>query len=366
MIGCQVSLIRTVGDRFLLRRSDITNWYMLKFHLWSRRFVTGVSAVPSSISLHYIRFLNAFIRTGLGTALYCLVHFLLVIIVGCEYLILFPYEQQVRPSFLIPLYYTIGAYLIVCILFHYQKACSVDPGRPEFSNEEPLCISCGYHKPEGAHHCSLCGRCVLYMDHHCVWINQCVGLNNHRYFLQFVIYVWFSQCFILTANYTAFWEHFYSVNRLSVIPYCAQHLSLAPWRGLLCSLMPNLLSSYICFVYGLAALLFIILGMFAAWNMYLISIGETFVDYLAGLIGLSAFEHEMGMTLPLWELQHRDYRRKQHRWRPPTDLGFLENWRCFLGLKQGRTFLRHILLPSSHYPIDRRLICKNDVLSFIV
>lgn len=80
------------------------------------------------------------------------------------------------------------------------------------SDAKPLCISCGYHKPEGTHHCSLCGRCVLYMDHHCVWINQCVGLNNHRYFLQFVIYVWFSQCFILTANYTAFWEHFYAVN----------------------------------------------------------------------------------------------------------------------------------------------------------
>uniref|UniRef100_A0A915Q1F7 Palmitoyltransferase n=1 Tax=Setaria digitata TaxID=48799 RepID=A0A915Q1F7_9BILA len=226
-------------------------------------------------------------------------------IVGCEYLILFPYEQQVRPSFLIPVYYTVGVYLIVCILFHYQKACSVDPGRPEFSDAEPHCISCGYHKPEGTHHCSLCGRCVLYMDHHCVWINQC---------------------------------------HLSIVPYCAQHLSLAPWRGLLCSLMPNLLNSYICFVYGLAALLVIILGMFAAWNMYLISIGETFVDYL----------------------QHRDYRRKQLRWRPPNDLGFMENWRCFLGLRQGRTFLRHILLPSSHYPIDRRLMCKNDVLSFVV
>ncbi|VIO85798.1 DHHC zinc finger domain containing protein [Brugia malayi] len=317
---------------------------MLKFHFWSRRFVAAISAVPSSISLHYIRFLNAFIRTGLGAGLYCLVHFLLVIIVGCEYLILFPYEQQVRPSFRIPLYYAVGAYLIVCILFHYQKACSVDPGRPECSNAEPLCISCGYHKPEGTHHCSLCGRCVLYMDHHCVWINQCVGLNNHRYFLQFVIYVWFSQCFILTVNYAAFWEHFYSVNRLSAVPYCAQHLSLAPWRGLLCSLIPNLLISYICFVYGLAALLSIILGMFAAWNMYLISIGETFIDYL----------------------QHRDYRRKQHRWRSPNDLGFVENWRCFLGLKQGRSFIRHILLPSSHYPIDRRLICKNDVLPFVV
>ncbi|VBB31078.1 unnamed protein product [Acanthocheilonema viteae] len=115
---------------------------MLKFHFWSRRFVAGISALPSSISLHYIRFLNAFIRTGLGTGLYCLVHFLLVLIVGCEYLILFPYEQQVRPSFRIPVYYAVGAYLIVCILFHYQKACSVDPGRPEFATLISSTILC--------------------------------------------------------------------------------------------------------------------------------------------------------------------------------------------------------------------------------
>lgn len=46
---------------------DLTQQYMLKFHLWSRRFVAGISAISSSVILHYIRFLNAFIRTGLGT-----------------------------------------------------------------------------------------------------------------------------------------------------------------------------------------------------------------------------------------------------------------------------------------------------------
>ena len=32
----------------------------------------------------------------------------------------------------------------------------------------------------------MCGFCVEKFDHHCVWINQCVGLHNYKYFLSFI------------------------------------------------------------------------------------------------------------------------------------------------------------------------------------
>lgn len=51
-----------------------------------------------------------------------------------------------------------------------------------------LCQRCECAKPPGAHHCSTCGRCVMDMDHHCPFVCTCVGLDNLRVFLLFLVY----------------------------------------------------------------------------------------------------------------------------------------------------------------------------------
>jgi hypothetical protein len=81
-----------------------------------------------------------------------------------------------------------------------------------------ICKNCSFWKPERAHHCSTCGKCVLRMDHHCPWIVNCVGFKNHRAFLLFSIYmcmgaiffVWRSVYYLIWAtNNDVIWEHSY-------------------------------------------------------------------------------------------------------------------------------------------------------------
>lgn len=96
-------------------------------------------------------------------------------------------------------------------LFHFFRAMTKNPGylpknhggrteqllaieellrAGEFDNRH-FCIECLSRKALRSKHCKVCHRCVARHDHHCPWINSCVGLRNHRDFTIYVVSLFF-------------------------------------------------------------------------------------------------------------------------------------------------------------------------------
>lgn len=57
------------------------------------------------------------------------------------------------------------------------------PYDEQMYKEGVQCVTCHVVKPARSKHCSVYNRCVFKFDHYCVWIRNCVGGLNHRYFL---------------------------------------------------------------------------------------------------------------------------------------------------------------------------------------
>ena len=66
---------------------------------------------------------------------------------------------------------------------------------------DTFCTKCETSRPARSHHCRICNLCVLEYDHHCPWINSCIGHDNYRNFILLVFYImfgcWYGTCMLV-------------------------------------------------------------------------------------------------------------------------------------------------------------------------
>jgi palmitoyltransferase len=112
----------------------------------------------------------------------------------------------------------IGAWIVFNIIFNFVSCSYVGPGfvgtldaiTIQMQMNDPAlrgnvenyrwCGDCQAIKPMRSNHCGLCRRCVLKMDHHCPWVNCCVGWSNQRYFMLFIFYLFVGSIFFIKVD----------------------------------------------------------------------------------------------------------------------------------------------------------------------
>lgn len=190
------------------------------------------------------------------------------------------------------------------------------------------CPKCNVWKPDRCHHCSNCKRCFLQMDHHCPWFSCCIGFRNHKFFIQFLLYVFVFCGYVLAISLYFLYDFF-------VKEQYAEH---------------QYLSLTLVFLAVVSFAFFLSVGCFAGFLVYLMLRNLTtieFQDLRWNYLGDHSAEYEYDST------------GKKKSVANFYDLGLKRNWTAVMG-----DTWWHWLLPIS--ATDEKLTGYKNGLNFEV
>ncbi|TFK52325.1 zf-DHHC-domain-containing protein [Heliocybe sulcata] len=188
-------------------------------------------------------------------------------------------------------------------------------GHDESTNLEGWCRKCQSTKPERAHHCSQCGRCVLKMaDHHCAWIgNKCIGHRTHPAFIHFLTALTLLAAYIACVSGPALCYAFTN-----------------PYE------MDDRTPLHMLFLFSEGFVFSFVIGSFLIYHIYLVSTNQTTLEHLSPFLLLRCLpplppsEDSQKLSNPPHEdelsFRQRILVKDAHRHIRLYDIGWRKNW----------------------------------------
>ncbi|XP_053548549.1 palmitoyltransferase ZDHHC16 isoform X1 [Bombina bombina] len=261
-------------------------------------------------------------------------------IVLIVYICVLPLIVQTYSTAWICWHLTYGHWNLIMIVFHYYKAITTPPGYPPKAQTDipsvAICRKCIAPKPARTHHCSICGRCILKMDHHCPWLNNCVGHYNHRYFLSFCLFMTMGCIYCSVSSRVMFQEAYASIEKMKhqekeILQFAANETyNQTPPPAF--SFRERAFNKSIIYLWVLCSSVALALGALTLWHVMLITRGETSIER---------------------HINKKERKRLQATgkvFNNPYNYGRCQNWRIFLGVETNIHWITRVCLPSSHLP----------------
>jgi len=102
------------------------------------------------------------------------------------------------------------------------------------------CDVCSSHVMHGSKHCWDCGKCVQNFDHHCEYLNTCIGGANYRLYL-LLLFAVEGLCLTFCGTITYAIEFLRFSGGLVDLTWLSSPISATLWKGLcIAAILPNI------------------------------------------------------------------------------------------------------------------------------
>ncbi|XP_077980513.1 palmitoyltransferase ZDHHC4-like [Glandiceps talaboti] len=186
---------------------------------------------------------------------------------------------------------TVGPYFVLAVnLYYFIQSYRTDPGEitadshRQYINiynydgvlykKNSTCRTCELVKPARSKHCAICNRCVHRFDHHCSWVNNCVGGLNAVYFQGYLITLSIG---CLCLAYVIAWvlKYIIIVSGLQNARYIGDDNKPHPVTFSIMFQHLFLQHPRLVFMFTAVFLLFFLVGGFTSYHVYLMFTNQT-------------------------------------------------------------------------------------------